>query len=399
MSLYQPRIDAIRAGVDIADVIGAVVKLGRGGKPRGQCPFHGSTSDSFAVDADNGRAKCWGCQWSGDVIAFVRDYYGLTFREAIERLEGDHGLSGLDAAPVQRRKVERPRRSGAPPIEPAVFGRFLWDAGRPDRDAIRVYMRSRGVPAAVLTDDRLRDLRFVSMGPIAAWRADRKPTSVPQASAIVALVRRVPTWAPIGVHVTFLRPDLMGKMVRQRADGSAYPDRKMLGEAGGGAVVLGRPRDIVPLFDGEGLETVFSGMAMAGAGADACGLAALSLDNMQGQLLLGRGGAWPLYDPRVDLDAPGIAFARSGPVTALIDADMKPLRGPRDPRTGRHRGMPVIEHRRGPVVMRAITQAERATVCSALVVQSWRAKGCHARAVRPRMGQDFNDAVRERADA
>nr|WP_184034126.1 CHC2 zinc finger domain-containing protein [Sphingomonas endophytica] len=395
--MYQSRIDAIRARVDIADVIGAVVKLGRGAKPRGTCPFHGSKSDSFAVDPAHGRARCWGCQWSGDAIKFVCDFYGLTFREAVERLEGEHGLNGLNgltAAPLRRRKVERVR-SDAPTVDSTTFGRFLWDHARPDCDAVRTYLLARGVPAPVLTDDRLRDLRFLGMAPIAAWRTDRPPSSMPQAPAIVALVRRVGCWTPIGVHVTFLRPDLGGKMVRQRGDGTAYPDRKMLGEVRGGAVVLGRPRDVVPLFEGEGLETTLSGMALGEATADACGLAALSLDNMQGQLVLGRNSAWPLYDPRVNPAAPGVAFTRTGPVTALIDADMKPLRGPRDPRTGQFRGVPVIERRRGPIVWRAVTQAERAAVCSALVVQSWRAAGCHARAVRPRMGQDFNDAVRE----
>ena len=207
-------------------------------------------------------------------------------------------------------------------------------------------------------------------------------------------MRHVGSWAPIGVHATFLRPDLAGKMVRQRRDGSDYPSRKMLGEAQGGAVMLGRPAGTVRLFDGEGLETVLSGMALAGAGDDACGMAALSLDNLQGRPMLIR-GALPLHEPRVDPEAPGVAFARAGPVVALIDADMKPLRGPRDPRSGAWRGVPVIERRRGPIVRRTITTAERAALCSALVVQSWRAVGVRATAFRPRMGQDFNDAVRE----
>lgn len=389
----QQRIEAVRDRVGIVAVIGRVVKLGRGGKPRGKCPFHGSKSDSFAVDPDNGRARCWGCGWSGDAIEFVRDYFGLGFRDAIERLEAEHGLDGLSAAPVRWVKVEQPKR-GAPAVDSAVYGRFLWDAARPDHDAIRVYFRSRGVPDSVMSDERLRDIRFLGMAPISAWREDRKPDSVPQAPAMVALVRLAGSWSPIGIHATFLRPDLAGKMDRQRGDGSLYPARKMLGGSAGGCVVLGRPLDRVPLFVGEGLETVLSGMVLTRAPAEACGLAALSLDNLQGRWLLTR-GALPLHDPRVDPDAPGIAFARSGPVTALIDADMKPLRGLRDPQTGEYRGLPVIERRRGPIVRRAITQLERSSLCSALVTQSWRAVGCRVSAFRPRMGQDFNDALRE----
>ena len=399
MSALQPRIDAVRDRVDIADVIGKVVKLGRGAKPRGKCPFHGSKSDSFAVDSDGGRARCWGCQWSGDAIQFVRDFYGLDFREALERLEGEHGLDGLSAAPVRRTKVEKPRRRGVEVVDSATFGRLLWDRARRDHDAVRVYFRSRGLPDEALGDDRLRDIRFLGVAPIAAWRVDRKPDSVPQAPVMVALVRAAPghpagSWAPIGVHATFLRPDFAGKMDRRREDGSPYPARKMLGEAGGGCVVLGRPDDAAPLYVGEGLETVLSGMVLGRAPAGACGLAALSLDTLQGRPLLIR-GALPLFDPRVDPETPGLAFARSGPVVALIDADMKPLRGPIDPRTRQFRGVPVIERRRTPIVRRAVSTAERAALCSALVTQSWRAKGCRASAMRPRMGQDFNDALRE----
>ena len=50
---------------------------------------------------------------------------------------------------------------------------------------------------------------------------------------------------------------------------------------------------------------------------------------------------------------------------------------------------------RGKIVRRAISSAERANVCGVLAVKAWRAVGVAARAVRPRMGQDFNDVARE----
>ena len=394
MTSFQPRVDAIREQVDIAEVIGRVVKLGGGAKPRGKCPFHGSKSDSFSVDPDAGRARCWGCSWSGDAIAFVRDFFNLGFVDALARLEAEHGLDGLSAAPVRREKRTH-RRSSRPVVDSLTFGRLLWKRARSEPEAVRVYLRSRGVPDAVLGDDRLTDIRFLSMGPIRAWREDRGPEDVPQAPAIVALVRLAGDWSPIGVHATFLRPDLAGKMDRRRDDGEPYPARKMLGAAGGGCVVLGKYADDVPLFVGEGLETVLSGMALAKASAEACGLAALSLDNLQGHWRLQR-GALPLFDVQPDPDGPSaIAFGHAGIVTGLIDADMKPLRGPIDRATGQPRGVPLIERPRGPVIRRALGSAERSEICGALFAHAWRAKGCRVRAIRPRMGQDFNDAVRE----
>ncbi len=403
---------AARDGADIVAIVGKAVKLHGPRHPRGQCPFHGSKSDSLAVYPEKGTARCWGCGWGGDAIRFVQDHYGLPFIEALRQVEEGSGGAGLAAQPVRREKQARPRRDDAPYIEPIDLGRWLWRHARADLAAARSYFTARGVPIDLLTEQRLANIRFVALGPIACWRSDRGPGSVPQAPALVALVRSAPgganpPWQPQGVHVTFLAPDLCGKMVRRRGDGETYPERKMLGPMAGGCVLLpgatsaeDRLDPACPLFDGEGLETVLSGMALAGAGAEASGLAALSLDSLQGFPRLIK-GALPLHDPEPDLSPQrqrAIAFAHDGPVTVLVDADMRPIRGPRDQRTGAFQGVPVIEARRAPIIRRTITGAERAAVCAALSVKAWRAVGARARAVRPRMGQDFNDAVREAGD-
>jgi DNA primase len=409
----KDRIDRLRARVDIVDVIGAAVKLGKGGKPRGQCPFHGSKSDSLAVDPENWRARCWGCGWTGDAIAFVRDHYGLSFMDALRQLEGG-GTEGLAAAPVRRVKRAVSRR-GAEVVESVALGRHLWKAGRWEPEAIRIYLRARSVPDAMLSDRRLADFRFVGLGPIVPWPTSGSPGDVPQAPAMVALVRRMPTdgscagggpgperdlddWPPVGVHVTWLKPDLTGKMERSRRDGSPYPARKMLGPVGGGGVWLpgegyGLPAR-APLFVGEGHETTLSGMSLCGAGEDAWGLAVLSLDNLQGAIPRIR-GAIPLFDPRPVPQRLPLCFAHRGIVTGLIDADMKPLAGPVDRATGKRPGEAVIEQKGGPIVRRILHAAERAHLCSVLFTRAWRSLGCDARAVRPRMGKDFNDMVKE----
>lgn len=425
------RIGAVRSRVEIAAVIGRAVRLGKGRKPRAKCPFHGSKSDSFAVDPDRQRARCWGCGWSGDVIDFVRDYHGLDFMGALQRLEQDVGLSpaansqpggglgGLSAAPVRREKREQAPSST---VDSATMGRIIWKRGRKQMEPVRTYLRARGVPEAWLGDDRLGDIRFCAAAPIAAWPANRKPESVPCAPAMVALIRRPPgdgqqptsaaggrEWEPIGVHVTYLAADFSGKMARARRDGSLYPARKMLGGVGGGAVLLGRYAPDLPLFVGEGIETVLSGMALCaaagglavGAGhqetSEPIGLATLSLDNLQGAPLLWRKGVWPLFDMKGDPARPPLAFAHDGPVTGLIDADMKKLRGPRNAQGG-EAGFPVIETPGGPIVQRAIGSAERSAICAQLFVQAWRRAGCQrVRALRPHMGRDFNDEAREAA--
>lgn len=392
------RVAAVREGVSIVEVVGSVVPLGKGSHPRGKCPFHGSKSDSFTVYPDSGRAKCWGCQWGGDAIEFVKDFYGLDFMEALARLESDHGLEGVSAAPVRREK-RAVRRRGVPRVDSVTFGRQLWKLSVPDLDAVRTYLRARGVPGALLAAERLADVRFVPMGPIAAWAEGGDWREVPQAPAMVALMRSMPDMQGAGVHATFLSPSLTAKMVRQRRDGSAYPDRKMLGAAGGAGVLLpgiGGYSPDCPLFVGEGIETTLSGMAIAGASAAACGLAALSLNNLQGHPRTIK-GALPIHDPQPDLDPArqqAIAFTRRGPVTGLIDADMAPLDGWKQPGTGETIRPLVIPAKGARPERRVITSRERTEMCATLFVRAWGAKGVSAAALRPRMGMDFNDAVR-----
>lgn len=395
---YQRRVDDVRDRVDIVDVVRRVVKLGKGSKPRGKCPFHGSKSDSFMVDASAGRARCWGCDWYGDAIKFVMDHYGLGFRDAVDRLAGEQGLDGLTAQPAKREKIER-RAPEREMISSQAMGAWMWRRGRRDVDALRTYLGGRGVPEAVLSAERLDQLRFMPSAPIAAWAVNRKPRDVPQAPAMMAVVRRPypgrpGEWMPIGLHVTYLSDDLTGKMSRQRQDGSDYPARKMLGSVSGGAVLLGRYRADAPLYVGEGIETVLSGMALMEAKAGDIGLAALSLGNLQGRAILQR-GALPIYNPDCDPEAMMLAFNHAGAVTGLIDADMKPLPGPRDQRSGQFRGVEVIERRHHPAVRRTITTAERATLCATLFCKAWRRAGAgYVDAVRPHMGMDFNDMAR-----
>lgn len=409
---FRGRIDAVRSRVSIVEVVTRAVPMGRGRAPRGKCPFHGSKSESFALYPDKGSARCWGCGWAGDAIKFVADYYKLRFVEALERLESDHGLDDLSAAPVHREKQARPV-SRRDPVASSTVARYLWRAARPDPASVRIYLRSRGVPEAMLGSDRFGDVKFHPAAPIAAWPRvigtkgpvdySAPPKGWPSAPAMVALVRRPPEdpreggeWRPVGVHVTYLSPSLEQKMDRRRGDGSAMPSRKMMG-SGRGCVLLGRYAPDCALFAGEGLETVLSGMGLAGAGDGDLGMAVLSLDNLQGFPKLWAKGVLPLFEIEPDpMRPPALCFAHEGPVTGLIDADMKPIPGPIDQRTGRPGGVPIVERQGGPIVNRALSRAERVEMCASLFVQAWRRAGCRrVEAMRPHMGQDFNDAARE----
>ena len=432
----QSRIDEVRKRLPLGSVVErAVDKLSgtnSSKERRCKCPFHNGNSASFVVYTGSGRAKCWGCPWTGDVIGFVRDDRGLNFIDALEECEALAGISrdGASREGSGRVHLEKQLRPSKPRerefIEPIDFGRFLWRCGRVEPTAVRRYFRGRGVPEAVLSDARLSAFRFVGLGPVSAWEVGARPSSVLQAPAIVALVRRPQfldcelggpgrlEFVPVGVHVTFLNPDGTGTMVRRKPwarPGDPDPfmaKRKMLGPVGHGAVLLGEYHAEAPLFVGEGNETVLSGMALAGASEDAVGVATLSLDNLQGFPRQWKNGVWPLHAIVPDPErAPCFTIpGHRGAVTGLIDSDMSPLRGPalRDgpggPPQGERTfaGMPVVERKGGPLLRRAITGAERATICGELFVKGWRATGVSdVRAMRAPMGMDFNDLVQSGA--
>jgi len=86
----------VLAKTDIVSIIGEVVPLAprRGSKTEmvGMCPFHADTNPSFEVNAAKGVYSCWVCaagmngSRGGDAISFVRRYYGLSFKQAVEFL-------------------------------------------------------------------------------------------------------------------------------------------------------------------------------------------------------------------------------------------------------------------------------------------------------------------------
>ncbi len=379
---------------------------------------HSGNSASFSIvtggtSPENGFAHCFGCGWHGDVVAFVRDHMGLSFADALAECARMAGLSSDGASGDARGPIRRERAPAVRPerelISVVEMARWIWAQARPNPDAVRRYFIGRGVPGAVLTDDRLGAFRVFPDCPISQWEVGKDPRRGLIAPALIGMVTRPElgedglTFKPVALHVTFLNPDGTGTMIRRKP--WAKPDdpepmmakRKMLGPVKGGCVVLGQYRADSHLFVGEGNETVLSGMVLAGVASDsaAVGIATLSLDNLQGGVRYRGNRIWPLFAIEPDADKPAFAIpGHAGPVTGLVDSDMAPLRGMRDQRSGRFLGEAVIERKGGPILNRAITGAERARICAELFVKRWRRAGVHqVQAVRAPLGMDFNDAV------
>ena len=77
------------------------------------CPFHNEKTPSLKIyDGDRGWT-CFGCHKGGDAINFVREYFGLTFTDAISKINADFSLGlpiGERISLRQRREMEHRQR-------------------------------------------------------------------------------------------------------------------------------------------------------------------------------------------------------------------------------------------------------------------------------------------------
>ncbi len=86
-------VKTIKNNVDIVDVVSEYVELKKTGNHyRGRCPFpdHEDREPSFTVYQDTQSYCCYGCESKGDVIDFISQIKGCSFKEALEFLSGDN---------------------------------------------------------------------------------------------------------------------------------------------------------------------------------------------------------------------------------------------------------------------------------------------------------------------
>lgn len=73
------------------------------------CPFHTEKTASFSVKKQ--RYKCFGCGATGDIITFVQDMFGLSLRNAVEKINSDFGLNlPIGANATARERFEADKR-------------------------------------------------------------------------------------------------------------------------------------------------------------------------------------------------------------------------------------------------------------------------------------------------
>ena len=67
---------------------------GAGWTDGGLCPFHAdSRKGSFRIHLETGAFCCFACGTKGqDIISFIQAHYGLSFRDALDKLAHEWGV-------------------------------------------------------------------------------------------------------------------------------------------------------------------------------------------------------------------------------------------------------------------------------------------------------------------
>lgn len=216
----------------------AGVKLQRAGREwKACCPFHPDRTPSFTIYADDRRAHCFGCGWSGDVLDFVKQAYGVKLLAAIEMLDGG-----------ALREMEQQR----PPAKPKadlrrVAQRIVEASSLIEGTPAAVYLRTRGIimdPPHTLRFARIVPPQIEGNGLVAANGTDPLP-------ALIAIVTDA-AGQLIGLQRTYLTEN-GEKAATKSTDTDRKPRVKYsLGNVVGGAIQLGPPS--ASMIVTEGLE-------------------------------------------------------------------------------------------------------------------------------------------------
>ena len=87
------QIEEVKQKTDIVSLIGEYIEVKKAGRSyKALCPFHSEKTPSFMISPELQIYKCFGCNQGGDCFAFLKEYEGMEFGEALKFLADRAGV-------------------------------------------------------------------------------------------------------------------------------------------------------------------------------------------------------------------------------------------------------------------------------------------------------------------
>ena len=145
VTYQQEQLQEMCAKVDLLDYAQNVLEFKRSGSDcyMAHCPKHYDRTASLCITPSRNMYYCFSCHRKGNIISFMRDFEGLTFNQAVERLAKMTGteiknLKQSEAMGVFKRvaRYEKKRAEAEAPTErtildPSYLDQFSRISGEP----------------------------------------------------------------------------------------------------------------------------------------------------------------------------------------------------------------------------------------------------------------------------
>lgn len=117
MASISDELTELARSISVYDVVrslGIEMRYGPEMVQQFRCPLHGDGRDEKGAGSaryypDSNRTKCWGCDKTRDSIDWYKEYYGLQFADAVEKLCEDFlsiDINRYRSGNVQQAKIE-----------------------------------------------------------------------------------------------------------------------------------------------------------------------------------------------------------------------------------------------------------------------------------------------------
>lgn len=147
-------IRTIKERLSIVDIVRRYADLKRNGSRWvAPCPFHQETKPSFSVNEELGTFYCFGCQASGDIFEFYGKVNGLEFRDSLEQLAQEAGVSldrENDARTIHKQREERGKRQEMLRMYALAASHFTENLHGNKAALCRSYIEKRGLSSDII---------------------------------------------------------------------------------------------------------------------------------------------------------------------------------------------------------------------------------------------------------